>query len=92
MFSQTSVALSVGGGVGGVHVWQMEACVMKEGICGKGEDVWQRGSMHGERGHAWQRPACLSKGTCMVKGGMYGRGHAWLGECVGGGVCGRGHV
>ena len=33
--------------------------------------------------HAWQG------GVCMVGGGMHGRGPAWWGACVAGGVHGR---
>ena len=52
--------------------------------CGRG-CVWQ------VEGHAWQGVAVGVAGG-MARG-MHGRGCAWRGACVAGGVCGRqGHV
>ena len=81
MFSQASVILSTA-----------EACMAKEGMCGKEGACMAKWGMSGERsmygegghvwcgrGHAWQRAACVA------------RGHGWHGGMHGkGGVCARG--
>ena len=71
---------------GGMHGWghAWRGAFVTGGVCVAGGHAWQKGDVHGNRGHAWRRVgACVAKlEACMVC--MHPLLRDTAGQCAGG--------